>query len=131
MLKKTQKIAISKNFLISMLFVCLVFAAFGLNMDNSYAVELNENSSEMEIGLDVEDTLENSQNELLSLDNNQKDEILTAKTYTLNGGSFSDIQEVINKASADDKIILKGSFVSKNDNDGIYDNIIVFSHSQW
>ena len=33
----------------------------------------------MEIGLDVEDTLENSQNELLSLDNNQKDEILTAK----------------------------------------------------
>ena len=49
MLKKTQKIAISKNFLISMLFVCLVFAAFGLNMDNSYAVELNENSSEMEI----------------------------------------------------------------------------------
>ena len=80
MLKKTQKIAISKNFLISMLFVCLVFAAFGLNMDNSYAVELNENSSEMEIGLDVEDTLENSQNELLSLDNNQKDEILTAKT---------------------------------------------------
>ena len=26
MLKKTQKIAISKNFLISMLFVCLVFA---------------------------------------------------------------------------------------------------------
>ena len=122
MLKKTQKIAISKNFLISMLFVCLVFAAFGLNMDNSYAVELNENSSEMEIGLDVEDTLENSQNELLSLDNNQKDEILTAKTYTLNGGSFSDIQEVINKASADDKIILKGSFVSKNDNDGIYIN---------
>ena len=122
MLKKTQKIAISKNFLISMLFVCLVFAAFGLNMDNSYAVELNENSSEMEIGLDVEDTLENSQNELLSLDNNQKDEILTAKTYTLNGGSFSDIQEVINKASADDKIILKGSFVSKKDNDGIYIN---------
>ena len=39
-----------------MLFVCLVFAAFGLNMDNSYAVELNENSSEMEIGLDAEDT---------------------------------------------------------------------------
>ena len=28
-----------------MLFVCLVFAAFGLNMDNSYAVELNENGN--------------------------------------------------------------------------------------
>ena len=119
MLKKTQKIAISKNFLISMLFACLIFAAFGLNMDNSYAVELNENSSEMEIGLDVEDTLENSQNELLGLDNNQKNEILTAKIHTLNGGSFSDIQGVIDQASAGDKIILKGSFVSKNKNDGI------------
>ena len=75
-------------------------------MDNSYAVELNENSSEMEIGLDVEDTLENSQNELLGLDNNQKNEILTAKIHTLNGGSFSDIQGVIDQASAGDKIIL-------------------------
>ena len=88
-------------------------------MDNSYAVELNENSSEMEIGLDVKDTLENSQNELLGLDNNQKNEILTAKIHTLNGGSFSDIQGVIDQASAGDKIILKGSFVSKNKNDGI------------
>ena len=122
MLKITQKIAISKNFLISMLFVCLIFTTWGLAIDDSYAVDLNETSAEMEIGLDVEDELENSQNEILGVANNNKDEILAAKSYTLNGGSFSDIQKVVDQSKAGDKIILKGTFVSKDSNDGIVIN---------
>ena len=122
MLKITQKIAISKNFLISMLFVCLIFTTWGLTIDDSYAVDLNETSAEMEIGLDVEDELENSQNEILGVANNNKDEILAAKSYTLNGGSFSDIQKVVDQSKAGDKIILKGTFVSKDSNDGIVIN---------
>ena len=122
MLKITQKIAISKNFLISMLFFCLIFTTWGLTIDDSYAVDLNETSAEMEIGLDVEDELENSQNEILGVANNNKDEILAAKSYTLNGGSFSDIQKVVDQSKAGDKIILKGTFVSKDSNDGIVIN---------
>ncbi|WP_295113012.1 hypothetical protein [uncultured Methanobrevibacter sp.] len=122
MLNKIQKIMISKNFLISLLFVCLVCATLGFDMDHSYAADLNETGDEMEIGLDVEDKLENSQNEVLGVVNNQDDEILEAKSYTLNGGSFSDIQNAVDKAVTGDKIILKGVFLSKNDNDGIVIN---------
>ena len=57
MLKKIQNMAISKNFLISLLFVCLIFTTFGSTIGDSYAVDLNETGKGMEIGLDVEDTL--------------------------------------------------------------------------
>ncbi|MDO5860651.1 hypothetical protein [Methanobrevibacter sp.] len=132
MLKKTQKIATGKNFLISMLFICLIFATFGLNMDDSYAVDLNETGSGMEIGLDVEDTLENSHDELASTVDNQENRLLSAVnsreneiltgSYVLNGGTFSDIQNRIDRASAGDKIYLNGNFVSESNNDGIVVN---------
>ena len=122
MLKKIQKIAISKNFLISMLVICLMCGIFILDGNDLYAAELNETSDEMEIGLDVEDKLENSQNEMLSAVSNQENEILTAKSYTLNGGSFTDIQTVVDKASSGDKIILKGNFEYENGDEGVVIN---------
>lgn len=121
MLKQTKKLAISKNFLISLLFICLIFATFGLNVDDSYAVDLNETGNEMEIGLDVEDKLENSHDQSLEVDNSQKNEVL-GRSYVLNGGTFSDIQNAIDRASSGDNLYLNGNFVSQNSNDGIVVN---------
>lgn len=128
MLKNIQKIAISKYFMVSMLFVCLIFAAFGLNVDDSYAVELNETGIESPMEVNVEDTLENSQeNEVYEVSESddangmrsQQDSEVLSATYTVTGRTFKDIQNAIDGASSGDKIILNGNYSSKSGSDEI------------
>ena len=54
MLSKTQKIAISKNFIISMLFISLIFAAFGLSLEVNYASDLNEDGNGLNMKLNIQ-----------------------------------------------------------------------------
>ena len=106
MLKNIRSRAISKEFLISALFIALMFTAFGVNIENSYASDVNETADELGVGLDVEDKLENSQN----------DEVLQ---FTLNGGTFSDIKNAIRQANDGDTIDLNGEFSAQSSSDTI------------
>ena len=111
---------ISKPFLISLLFICLMFTSLGVDIDQAYAVELNE-SGEIGLDVDVGDKLENShengilentnENKLMLEDTGQND-VLQAKSHSLDGGTFGDIQKVINSASSGDTIKLSGNFIS-------------------
>ena len=129
MLKDIQKIVIGKPFLISLILICVMFASVSLNMDEAYALDLNE-TDDVSVEMDLEDTLENSQdNEIMSL-NNVDEESLQAKSYSLNGGTFKDIQSVINKASSGDTIQLSGTFVSSGSSDTIsLDKRLTFTSS--
>ena len=91
--------AISKEILISLFFVTLIFAVIGVNMETTYAYELDEDNNDLELELDDVDKLENSQN----------DEIVS-ESHSLNGGTFKDIQNKINKAKNGDVIDLSGEF---------------------
>ena len=109
MLNKTQKIAISKNFIIAMLFICLIFAAVGLNIEDSYAAELNEKGNGPIMELNIEDKLGNSQaNEILEVDKSSGNVLST--DYSVDGRTFHDIQNVINNARAGDTIYLTGDY---------------------
>ena len=131
MLKNTEKIAIIKHFITSMLLIGLVLLAFGISMDDSYAVELNESCDEAEMGADVEDTLENSQNEdeMMEVNDQNEDEVMSIDSLNddelgeepiiLNGGTFRDIQRAVNGAAAGSKIILNGNFSSSSAADEI------------
>ena len=120
MLENIQKMIISKPFLISLLFICLMFTSLGVDIDQAYAVELNE-SGEIGLDVDVGDKLENShengilentnENKLMLEDTGQND-VLQAKSHSLDGGTFGDIQKVINSASSGDTIKLSGNFIS-------------------
>ena len=111
-----NKITINKYFLGLLLVICLMFISCGFGIENSYAVELNEtNDDKMEINLNVVDKLENSQDNTL----------LGARQITLNGGKFSDIQNLIHYNLTDgDTIILNGEFKS----DGANSHIIVYKN---
>lgn len=108
MIRNIRDIAISKQFLISIMVIALMFTAFGFNIENSYAADVNDTVDDLGVEIDVEDKLENSQdNELLGT------------TYTVNGGKYSDIQKAIDKAKAGDTIKLSGTFVATSANDRI------------
>ena len=94
-----KRMAISKEILISLFFVTLIFAVIGVNMETTYAYELDEDNDDLELELDDVDKLENSQN----------DEIVS-ESHSLNGGTFKDIQNKINKAKNGDVIDLSGEF---------------------
>ncbi|MBQ9159840.1 MAG: DUF11 domain-containing protein [Methanobrevibacter sp.] len=94
-----KKIAISKQLLISLIFITLMFTAIGVNMEDSYAYDLNEDNADLGLELDDGDKLENS----------QENEVLSA-TYSLNGGTFDDIQNALNGAHDGDVIDLSGTF---------------------
>ena len=120
MLENIQKMIISKPFLISLLFICLMFTSLGVDIDQAYAVELNE-SGEIGLDVDVGDKLENShENGILENTNENKlmleytgqNDVLQAKSHSLDGGTFGDIQKVINSASSGDTIKLSGNFIS-------------------
>ena len=120
MFKNSKRIAISKSFLIPLLFVVLIFTSIGVSMDNVCAHDLNQNASGIESELNVEDKLENSQEnvltssmengELLSVSND--DDILT-RTIPLNGGTFEDIRNAIDGANDGDTIKLSGTFIAE------------------
>lgn len=111
MFNNIQKIIISKPFLISLILVCMMFTSLGVDTNHVYAVNLNE-SDEMGLKTDVEDKLENSQENDAMQVTSHENYILQANSYSLNGGTFKDIQDVINKAKSGDTIKLKGNFVS-------------------
>ena len=117
MLKNIQKIVISKTFLISLILICLMFTSIGISLEADYASDLNE-TSEIGMKVELEDKLESSQeNEMVRVNNNEN-ELLQA-SYSLDGGTFSDIQNIINRASSGDTIKLSGTFVSTNSSDTI------------
>lgn len=102
-----------------MLLVCLIFAAFGLNLEDTYAVDLNETGNGTSMKLNVEDKLENSQTDgNLEVDGNDAD-ILTAN-YVVEGRTFQDIQNKIDRAQEGDKIILVGDYHSNGKESTIY-----------
>ena len=117
MLKNIQKIVISKTFLISLILICLMFTSIGGSMEANYASDLNE-TSEIGMEIDLEDKLESSQEKEMVMTNTQENELLQA-SYSLDGGTFSDIQNVINRASSGDTIKLSGTFVSTDSSDTI------------
>ena len=67
MFKNSKKAAISKHFLISLLFAILVVTSVGVSMDSSYAHDLNQSDSGLESELNIEDKLENSHDEILTM----------------------------------------------------------------
>ena len=90
-----------KYFILCLFFICL------LSLCSVYAEDVNNNDTFIEESdddfLDVDDSCQISEYE---------NEDLLTKTYSLNGGKFSDIQKVINKAKNGDTIKLTGSFKS-------------------
>ena len=127
MLKYDQKVAISKRFIIPLLFIILVFTSFGVSMGDNYAVDLNQTADGIESELNIEDKLENSQENIVSV-NLQEDDALNAvenneiltSTYTLNsGGTFADIAAKVNTARNGDTIVLNGVFKATKTGDRI------------
>ena len=117
MLRNIQKTIVSKTFLISLLLIVLMFTSIGANMEDAYAADLNE-ASEIGLDADIEDMTVNSQeNEILA--NNQENELLGTNHYSLEGGTFSDVQNIINEASSGDTIYLGGRFSSTSPSDEI------------
>ena len=111
MLKNNLKINISKNFLFCICLVCLIFTSFGMVIEDSVAVELNESVSEM--GSDIDIQLENSQaNDILGVDNQDSD-VLTAQ-ITVNGNKYSDIKTAVNNANSGDTIKLSGTYYASD-----------------
>ena len=129
MFKNSQKISISKHFLISLAFIVLLFASFGVSVDESYASDLNQSAIGLESELNVEDKLENSQKDSLSMSLENSDSLGVSKNneilgaeYTLNGGTFADIRNKVNSAKSGDTIKLKGTFVAEKNFDYILVN---------
>ena len=91
-----------------------MFASLGVNVEHAYAADVND-TDEMELDVNVEDKLENSHETKLMLENTQENPTLQAKTYSVTGGTFSDIQNAIDKATDGDTIKLSGKFTSKGD----------------
>lgn len=118
MLNKIQNKAISKPFFISLILVCLVFTSMSVNGEQVYAACVNQ-SDEIELGIDVEDKLENS----------HENQILQAKSYSLKGGTFKDIQDTINKASDGDTITLEGKFISNGNDTMLLSKRLIFTSS--
>lgn len=130
MLNKIQKVDISKPFLISLIFLCLMFTSFEVGMEHSYAVDVNE-SCDDGLDVDIENKLENSRESKISLDNTQQNQILQSKVSLVNGGTFKDIQNAIDNASDGDTINLGGTFVSRgNDTISLKKNLTITSTSQ-
>ncbi len=121
MLKNNSRITIKKHFLVSLIFIALMFTAFAVNCENVCAADVNESVDEVGIELDVEDTLENSQNGEMMLNSidKQSNEVLGANTHILNGGTFRNIQTVVNNAQPGDTIILNDYFYAQDAEDGV------------
>ncbi len=117
MFKNVQKIIFSKPFLISLILICLMFTSVSAGIDNAYAADLNE-SDGVGLEVDIENQLENSQENEITLASNQNEDVMQA-THSLDGGTFKDIQKLVDKASNGDTIKLSGKFVSEGSQDTI------------
>ena len=116
MLKNNGKMIIGRNFLFFIAIVCLMFTAVGFNVENSFAVELNDTLDEISLESDNVVKLENSQtNEILEA-NSQDDENVLGAERTVKGKTFDDIQKVIKEAKSGDTIKLTGEYYSTGSN---------------
>ena len=118
MLRNIQKIIIGKTFLISLLLIVLMFTSFGVTMEDAYAADFNDAN---EIGLDVnmEDMTVNSQENEMNLADDHENDLLKTDYYSLEGGTFGDVQSIINQAHSGDTIYLDGKFDSTGPSDVI------------
>lgn len=98
MLEKNHKITIIKHVPHIVLIVMIILTINTFTIDEIHGVELNESTDEVGIELKNEDKL-----------NSQEKEILTT-TYSSNGGTFTDIKNLIKKAKPGDTINLNGNF---------------------
>ena len=132
-----KNININKNFFIALVFIGMLIASFGVIVENGYAADVNETNDNLEIKLDVQDKLENSQinnNNLMVGENNENilnevlnNEILSADKSFKNGGSFSDIRSAIEGADDGDTITLSGKFVSDGEGINIKNRVNIIS----
>ena len=113
MLKNNLKISINKHFLFCICLVCLIFTSFGMVIEDSMAVELNESAGDMGSEIDIQ--LENSQaNDILEVDSQYSD-VLSSQT-TVNGNKYSDIKNAVKNANPGDTIILSGTYYASDNN---------------
>lgn len=121
MLKNNGKMIVGRNFLFSLCVICLMFTAFGLTIENSFAADVNGTMDDMGLESDNMVKLGNSQdNETLKAESFDSQDQLSA-TLTPSGNLYKDIQDKVNAANAGDTILLKGTYYSKG-NDKIIIN---------
>ncbi len=113
MLKNNGKMIVGRNFLFGLCVICLMFTAFGLFVEESFAADINETVDE--VGLESNDIneLENSQkNDVLEANSQDSSEVLGQQRVP-DGNIYSSIQSAINAANPGDTILLNGYYYSK------------------
>lgn len=121
MIKNNSKLNISKNLLIIICVICLMFTSFGVIMEDSSAADIDGDAYEMGVESDVNDKLINSQdNEVMEV--NSQDNVLTAQERTPGGHTFKDIKTCIDKSSDGDTIVLSGTYTPTDNKSYVYVN---------
>ncbi|WP_407410509.1 hypothetical protein [Methanobrevibacter sp.] len=124
MFKNGKKILVGKHFLISLLFIVLIFASAGVSMDDVSASNLNQSGAGIGSELNLEDKLENSQNVMLESNNVlgvAQDSELLGKSTVVSGNTFDDIRNAIKNAKNGDTLILRDTYKAEKK----YDRIVV------
>ena len=131
MFKNGKKILVGKHFLISLLFIVLIFTTVGVSMDDVSASDLNQSEVGIESELNLEDKLENSQNVMLESNGVlgvAQDSELLGKSTVVSGNTFDDIRNAIKNAKNGDTLILRGTYKAEKKYDRIVvDKKIIFS----
>ena len=129
MLRNNGKMIVGRNFLFGLCVICLMFTAFGLFVEESFAADINETVDE--IGLESNDIneLENSQkNDVLEANSQDSSEVL-GQQRTPDGNTYASIQDAINAANPGDTILLKDYYYSKGDPIKINKPLTIISNS--
>ena len=147
MFMNNRKTNISKYFLFMVLVICMIAMSLNCSIENTYAADIDQNSTCGENIIKIEDKLGNSHidDEILKqIDSKNTSDLnvicadlnssnsgideklgisndneILGKTYTLKDGTFGDIQDAIKKASAGDTIKLSGTFKPDSDDSKI------------
>jgi len=113
MIKNNFKLNISKNLLIIICVICLMFTSFGVIMEDSYAGDIDGDADELGVESDINDKLINSQdNELMEV--SSQDNVLQAQERTPDGHTFKDIKTCIDKSKDGDTIVLSGKYAASD-----------------
>ena len=99
MFKNNRKINISKNFLLSILIICLIIAVVGVNIDNAYASDVNGTNDELGVKLTLEDKLGNSQ-----INNEKLKEINSLVNENSDAGKVMLVDDVNESVNLDGKL---------------------------
>ena len=114
MLKNNGKMIIGRNFLLCLCVICLMFTAFGLTAENSFAVELNDTVGEMGLESDNVGKLENSQNnEILEVSQDSND--ILGATIEPKEKTYKSIRQAVKSANNGDTIKLSGTYYASGD----------------